>query len=298
MLRVLIQQNDSLREAIESEAREHRHRQLTLQLRMAETVAQDCLDLNHLHSSISYLSQRIESQKQLAGKQQSVLCDLKQASVAFDAELAGQFAPRLCSVCYEEFDAEHQFTITSCAHSVHYACLQTQAKCNLESSTIPVKCPIPRCGGALIEQDLLRLVDDVQMRLFYKLTMEQGIQCLPNVWRCKTVDCPCVVSLDDNVDSVTCPSCHVCYCLRCDVVYHENVTCDAFQQWRRDNAACEDNMEQLIVDGTVRRCQCGVMFQKNAGCEQVTCQCGAKVCWICGKVLTQRDPACPHAHYH
>ena len=114
---------------------------------------------------------------------------------------------------------------------------------------------------------------------------------------CPTEGCDYLfIKEDENQTYHHCPLCGVEYCLKCDMVYHVEQTCEEVQEAKRQAAlqarADEINNQVLPEDNQLeewarqvgaKRCtQCRYWVQKNEGCDHMTCRCGYEFCYICG----------------
>lgn len=78
----------------------------------------------------------------------------------------------------------------------------------------------------------------------------------------------------DDGNIFSCKICKARYCLVCEVPFHEEQTCDAYQADAKRRS--EDEAKSLeTVKQVSRPCPgpgCGVNINKFAGCDHVTCE--------------------------
>ncbi len=69
--------------------------------------------------------------------------------------------------------------------------------------------------------------------------------------------------------------CDVCtkkYCLKCNDDTHDS-TCEAFQQWKKENGMADDKFQELVDTGVLKLCpHCNIRTQKTEG-TPVSCVC-------------------------
>jgi len=117
------------------------------------------------------------------------------------------------------------------------------------------------------------------------------------VFHCKTPDCENAVFVDDKSIEWTCELCKKKFCIKCQVEYHDKLTCEAYQKWKAENDKGDELLDELVKKGVLKKCKCGKIIERNGGCNQITCTCGLKFCWEC-LVFLQKGDKCAHAWYH
>ncbi len=112
---------------------------------------------------------------------------------------------------------------------------------------------------------------------------------------CKTPDCPGIRQRVENELQFTCTTCLKQYCVPCDCIYHEDMTCEEFLKFRRANEQTEE-ADRLYIDSLIEsraaiRCpapHCGCLLCKLDGCNYVVCaSCKSPVCWETGMLRSQ-----------
>ncbi|CAL5979158.1 Conserved_hypothetical protein [Hexamita inflata] len=99
-----------------------------------------------------------------------------------------------------------------------------------------------------------------------------------------------------NKDFKFCPICNKlatkCGTAGVDTLLYSCATCNHkwcsdCGDWHKPGKTCD----QL---GNMQRCpNCKILFEKDGGCNHITCKCGAHWCYVCGKQYTQ-DTIYPH----
>ncbi|KAJ6631207.1 hypothetical protein B0H10DRAFT_712610 [Mycena sp. CBHHK59/15] len=83
---------------------------------------------------------------------------------------------------------------------------------------------------------------------------------------------------------VQCPRCRGSLCKACKVVWHDNMTCEAYQALPIAERAPEDvAFANLARQEKWRRCpKCAAMVELKYGCNHITCHCKHHFCYTCG----------------
>lgn len=145
--------------------------------------------------------------------------------------------------------------------------LKYQEAMMLHGATHSMYCPNQRCG-VLIILDCLHIA--------------KGVEGMRHGWH------PEVDVSSEAIDSQmlssgpgACPKCQQAVCFKCRSEWHEGMSCDQYQWLTSKNA---DDVTKFCQKMNWMRCfQCGHVVEKNAGCNHITCMCGAQFCYICGR---------------
>ncbi|KAJ7901601.1 hypothetical protein B0H13DRAFT_2027665 [Mycena leptocephala] len=83
---------------------------------------------------------------------------------------------------------------------------------------------------------------------------------------------------------VQCPRCRGSLCKACNSVWHEHLTCEAYQALPITERAPEDvAFANLAMQEKWRRCpKCSAMVELQYGCNHITCVCKHHFCYTCG----------------
>ncbi|KAK7881212.1 hypothetical protein WMY93_029621 [Mugilogobius chulae] len=102
--------------------------------------------------------------------------------------------------------------------------------------------------------------------------------------------CHCTSGFINDVDQlkVTCPSCHKSFCCKCKKPWepqHQDVTCEQFQQWKRDNDPeyQKQGLAGYLRDNGITCPNCRFQYAlTKGGCMHFTCsQCRYEFCSGC-----------------
>ncbi|KAF8289145.1 hypothetical protein DL93DRAFT_2123282 [Clavulina sp. PMI_390] len=203
----------------------------------------------------------------------------------------GSLGDSACPICFDEITAPVRL---GCEHVYCSTCLQHFVSSAADSTTFPLKCmgndaqcnaliSLPIVESFLPAQQVTRLLDAA-----FRAHVAQRPQELKF---CRTADCEQIyraAATSQNArvaqhPAVQCPACLNSVCPQCHEDGHPNMTCEE----HRVHANPEEQ-ERLLDQwaasqgGRVRRCpQCRVFMEKIDGCNHMTCNCGAHVCWRC-----------------
>ncbi len=221
--------------------------------------------------------------------------ELLQASFAFT-----------CAICQEEFDISDKLIVDCCNKEMCRECLQRYITGEFESRRFPVRCLFsPDCGGQLSEWTVNLIATDAQLELWREFS-RRPLGARP----CPVPDCK-GYSLQDDEAEVRC-QCLLCHhewccgegCEQADLInsQHAGITCEAYTQWRRDNAGGDTLTEAFVATAQadhgvdrIRRCpnpQCRQPFMKDEKCSHVEClepACRCHWCFQCADYWISRE---------
>lgn len=109
--------------------------------------------------------------------------------------------------------------------------------------------------------------------------------------------CPFAAILDDNSIEFQCLKCRVKSCRHCRVKSHPS-TCQGSRSdtsliidyQREQKRSSKQIVEEAMSEAMVRKCNnCGLRFLKHDGCNNMTCRCGNKQCFVCSKNVEDYD---------
>lgn len=187
-----------------------------------------------------------------------------------------------------------------CEHSICKECFKRLVAGQIEKKE-PCVCPMcPDTRAAMIPswlvwkilgQESAKAMADIE-----QLHLGQANGGKIRLWQCPTPDCKNQMVLPQWWDhsKITdrrrlqhCLGCKKTICLRCDVEEHTGVSCDAYREWKKANAASDQSYAELINSGLIKPCpNCGSPILKNDGCNFMTCSsCKSPngMCWATGK---------------
>ena len=90
---------------------------------------------------------------------------------------------------------------------------------------------------------------------------------------------------------IQCEHCDQTWCAKCNIKpYHKSGDCnDGYCDSSFVNNTNEDidtKTKKFILNNTIVCPNCSNSLIKNDGCDHLTCNCGAEICWVCGLDIT------------
>ena len=101
------------------------------------------------------------------------------------------------------------------------------------------------CRTEATEADITQVLGPELLNKYRDFSLNQAISKLDGVHRCQTPECPYAFVLEGNLNDFTCPLCKVSYCLKCNDVKHDGVTCEDMKLLKRP--AYEEDKELIIL---------------------------------------------------
>lgn len=183
-----------------------------------------------------------------------------------------QVQERDCSVCLNPV-AVDRFRQLACGHNQTCDdCFSDVVRGAIRAGVFGrIRCSQQGCEHRLTQAEVYQLIPEIDLRNTYN---RLRIQTNPNGRFCPGANCNhgYIYNPAPGPQELECQECHSRYCNNCLVQHPRGAAC------RRDVAA------QAAVRGNrnVRACpQCAVVIYREAGCNQVRCNCGHAFCWMC-----------------
>eukprot|EP01068_Selenidium_serpulae_P006787 Selendium_serpulae@DN4511_c0_g1_i1.p1 len=191
-----------------------------------------------------------------------------------------------CGVCLERLCVDSVFPIRQCDHTVCQACMRGHVTAQIRAGHFPVHCPV--CSAApgesapteLSDFDMRDVLTQDEFDRYHQMSLERGSAGL---LRCTQPDCNGRGDADfRNPYMFRCPmpECAFEYCVNCEAPWHQESTCEEFQEWKKANADGDNHMARLQDERQVQPCpNCKNGVERNGGCDQMTCRCGTRFVW-------------------
>ena len=201
-----------------------------------------------------------------------------------------------CYVCFTDIDnIKDSFRLECCGHVCHLDCIKLQIASN--TVIFPLVCAADGCSHPFVWQDFQNLFKCTKLTL--SSLIESSLKTYlaankVNVRSCLTPDCKMVYVTSDNGHRFICSECGVHLCTKCNVQYHDGLTCAMYNATTEKDEELE---EWLQTDPQNRkRCpKCAAPIEKTEGCNHLVCtQCHTHICWVCLKCFKDEQDCYRH----
>lgn len=201
-----------------------------------------------------------------------------------DDEYNDDFTLQSCPICFDSDIQIDDMVISKCNHAYCTACFRQYLRTSIESRSYPIECPILACKHRILPHTCLSLLgnsdDDDGHEACHVLIIEHESMNMMQYCANKTCSEPFEWCYEDDDDffidgehfryHAQCPMCKMSTCIRCKTIWHDEKTCDEFQDQKNDN-----HLLNLASKYKWNSCpRCGHMIEKTGGCDHMRCKCG------------------------
>ncbi|MCJ1240504.1 hypothetical protein MMC14_008507 [Varicellaria rhodocarpa] len=193
-----------------------------------------------------------------------------------------------CVIC---FSVPEDPVITTCNHRYCKSCFN--GLCFAAQHTgFPIRCSgyeDERCMSPLTFNEIKFALSHSQFDEVLRRSFQVFVNSHLNLFRhCPVPDCPYVFSASDCGTKV-CPSSFNTICLSCRSIYHEGMSCAAWQDIQKQKDA---SLAEWKTKAGAKDCpQCGIPILKSGGCNHITCrECQGNWCWLCLEIFKSGGP--------
>ncbi|KAI6798054.1 hypothetical protein KC332_g14996 [Hortaea werneckii] len=200
--------------------------------------------------------------------------------------------PKECIICCEEypvgsFPESPHLPNGKCKSSVCRACFEQHLENEVETKRWnAVGCP--ECSQGLEEPEMRQLALQSTYEQWLDKAAKSYNEATEDFRSCPSATCNwgCIFSTKADGNIFTCQLCSIRYCVVCEVIMHEDETCEAYQKRREtQDTAEEERRSETYLKKISKPCpKCGVNIDKISGCDHVTCSrssCRHEFCWDC-----------------
>lgn len=194
-----------------------------------------------------------------------------------------------CPICFDDAKSVGSIRLSKCGHWACKNCWQSYLNTRLADFTTShrIECLYEKCESILTENLLLTLVSASLVDGYFD--SYSRMRLLKSGYRfCSSLNCDGVIQLrsndDDNWPSTLRCSCGVSICRRCLADAHFPASCEQAKRYRVEVAAA--NVQKPNVDdkdlyeSEGKNCpSCHLFYEKNGGCNHMSCPCGIMFCW-------------------
>ncbi|KAI7284794.1 hypothetical protein KC345_g2044 [Hortaea werneckii] len=200
--------------------------------------------------------------------------------------------PKECIICCEEypvgsFPESPHLPNGKCHSNVCRTCFEQHLQNEVENKRWnEVGCP--ECSQGLEEPEIRKLALQSTYEQWLDKAAKSYNEATEDFRSCPSATCNwgCFFSTADDGNIFTCQLCSIRYCVVCEVLMHEDETCEAYQKRREtQDTAKEERRSEKFLRKISKPCpKCGVNLDKYEGCDHVTCSrlsCRHEFCWEC-----------------
>ena len=240
-------------------------------------------DAEAMESSLRVLVEKEEEKKRVEEWEQSEELARKLQG-DWEQEGLKEEEETVCQICLSPISESDLLPLDSCGHLFHPPCIREHIELSITSSHFPVTCPYRGCSSEVSILDIKERLSEDMIEKFEEFSFKHFVGLnKSSLFCCPTPDCKYVFQYACE-EQFQCPVCSKHYCLRCQVEYHEGMTCE---QYRKVNAhSQEDDMFLLMAQGSrFKQCpNCKFWVEKTEGCDHMVCRCQFEFCYACGGV--------------
>lgn len=194
----------------------------------------------------------------------------------------------VCAICLMDIEPGDGLMLKNCLHEYCKGCLSRTIE---TSDDVEIRCPFVaedgnHCEGILKDSEMRALITPAiyDAHLIKSLQLAEAI--IKDSFHCKSPDCPGWAEII-GAKTFLCQICDKTNCIECKAI-HEGRTCqdyyyeiNADARKARDEGLTEAQVKELIRGKQAQACpRCGVIIQKTAGCNHMTCsRCKSEFQW-------------------
>jgi len=244
-------------------------------------------DAEMLENNLKAVAEQLdleEEKKQISDLEKSEeLARQLQAEFDSGGEPSAETGPT-CQICLVAIGESDLLPLDACGHLFHPPCILQHLELCITESKFPIMCPYRGCGQEISILDIKERLSEEMAEKFEEFSFKHFVGLnKSDLFCCPTPDCKYVFQFACE-EEFTCPVCQKHYCLRCQVDFHEGMTCE---QYRKVNShLVEDDQFLLMAQGSrFKQCpNCKFWVEKTEGCDHMVCRCQFEFCYNCGGV--------------
>ncbi|KAI9034062.1 hypothetical protein DFJ74DRAFT_700453 [Hyaloraphidium curvatum] len=190
-----------------------------------------------------------------------------------------------------------------CSHPVDIctSCVSASIESDTNSKgAMTIRCPSASCKRELSHEEIRVAATTEVFERYDRLITRNALSKMPDFRWCINPVCGEGHIHEGGTDYpiMTCRACRTKTCFSCEVAWHNNMTCDEFQ-----NTLLTDDQRATAayLERKTKRCpSCDRPIEKNGGCDHLVCRkasggCGHEFCWRC---LAPFEKITRHGNHH
>jgi len=194
--------------------------------------------------------------------------------------------PGECPICCEEeVPATDLYIFDQCSHQYCRECLAGYYN-NLinDNKVLDITCPYPKCETHVEYHQVQDVVTQEQFSRYEEFTFLASLNADPTVRWCPKVGCGNAIIGDPENSKCVCtsPECKYEFCFQCSEPWHQDFSCEQYQDWKAENGMVDKKFSKWAKDNTKKCPNCKSLIEKMSGCNHMTCyKCKYEFCWLC-----------------
>ncbi|EQC40667.1 hypothetical protein SDRG_01745 [Saprolegnia diclina VS20] len=186
-----------------------------------------------------------------------------------------------------------------CSHQYCIGCLSGWIESKVKDRAAPITCCNTDCKREIRPSHVAAVISPELFEQFSQLvtvkaTEDESIYC-PNKECSQMFLKPAIRA---GQEQTSCPICKTKICIRCQVGWHDGLTCDAYK--RMVDAGGDQEQAQLMAlkeKMSWKQCpKCSMLVERSMGCNFMRCKCGEHFCYACGVPYANRIPTRENPH--
>ncbi|XP_053647161.2 uncharacterized protein [Cherax quadricarinatus] len=196
-----------------------------------------------------------------------------------------------CTICYEESVLEKNMATCNAYYNFHKFCIDCIRKhvaAQIGQGNTRFKCMNGYCESEFSWRTLKRVMEPVVFEKLQERKQQDEIRAagIENLESCPF--CNFMIIMPDQENKVLeClnPECLKESCRLCKEASHIPYRCNEIEKTDQKDARTE--IENRMAEAMIRECpNCKKRFIIEAGCNRMTCPCGAVMCYLCKSLIS------------
>lgn len=186
-----------------------------------------------------------------------------------------------CEICFGTITPNEDYPFESCVDKFHVECINQYIKDQIDKKIIQIKCPV--CSIEFYEADIMYRIDNEYKKKYFYISLQTFVKSDPEHFICcPTSGCNYIFDPKD-IHFFNCPMCKNFFCLKCQVKYHYDYTCEDYQRYAANKSYEDQEFYKEAIRKNFKECPgCKFWVEKNTGSNHMICRCGTNFCYLCG----------------
>lgn len=217
---------------------------------------------------------------------------------------SGKNVKVVCSICYEDTNAQLMFTVDGCRHQYCSFCVKQHVEVKVLNGDLP-KCPYEGCKSEINIGSCQKILEPKLLEIMSQRVKEATIPAPEKVY-CPSPTCAALMSRSEVKDfsktsvvrqeqlgASRCVKCRGLFCIDCKAPWHSSMSCKAYRHHQSNSNNADTKLKSLATRKRWRQCSnCSNMVELAHGCYHITCRCGHGFCYTCGAEWKDKKPTC------